>query len=363
MAPALRIAACLVLLALALPGGAHARTRDRAAPVTRWVDLTLEEISGHRMNPPRAARALALVSVALDRGAGREERALHGAAAEVLAHLFPDRAAAFRRRAAARVQNRAQLRRGKRIGRALVARAMADNSDADYAGARLSGLGFWTEPPGVPGPLEPAAGQWRPWNLWRGAAHRPPPPPGPGDPGYDDAVREVHETSVSLMPGQRAIALFWADGAGTETPPGHWNRIAIHLVRAARLSVRRAARTFALLNAAQADAFIACWDAKFFYWSERPDQAIRRTIDAGWSPLIPTPPFPSYPSGHSTTSGAASTVLGAIFPRRTRDLSAQANEAAISRLYGGIHFKFDNDAGMRLGRRVGRAAIMRYDGG
>jgi PAP2 superfamily len=362
MAPALRIAACLAMLALALPGGALARSPDRAAPVTGWVDVTLKEISGHGVNPPRASRALALVSVALDRGSARGRRALHGAAAEVLAYLFPDHAGAFRERAARLVRSRAQRRRGRAIGAQLVARAKRDKSGAVYDGTRLSGVGFWTEPTGVPGPLEPAAGQWLPWNLRNGAAFRPPPPPGPGDPGYDDAVREVHERSLGLTPEQRDIALFWADGAGTETPPGHWNRIAIELVRDARLPQRRAARTFALLNTAQADAFIACWDAKFAYWSERPNQAIRRTIDAGWSPLIPTPPFPSYPSGHSTTSGAASTVLSRVFPRRARRLRATAREAAISRLYGGIHFTFDNDRGLALGHRVGRAALTRYDG-
>ena len=296
----------------------------------------------------------------MDRAAARGRPAIHGAAARVLAHLFPDRAAAFTSRAARRVRGRSQLRRGRRIGAAVVARAKRDNSDAPYTGRRLSGTGFWTEPPGVPGPMEPAAGRWRPWNIRSGSAYRPPPPPGPGDPGYDAAVMEVYETGLNLAPEQRAIALFWADGAGTETPSGHWNRIAIELVERARPSTRKAARTFALLNTAQADAFIACWDSKFAYWSERPNQAIRRTIDPNWTPLIPTPPFPSYVSGHSTTSGAASRVLGAIFPRRARSIAAMAEEAAVSRLYGGIHFNFDNRRGLALGRRVGRAALMRY---
>jgi PAP2 superfamily protein len=357
MASIPRVGAFVALLALAVPSGALARSHDRAAPVTGWVDVTLKEISGQRVNPPRASRALALVSVAMDRGAARGRPAIHGAAARVLAYLFPDRAAAFRERAAGLVRSPSRLRRGRRIGASMVARAKRDNSDATYTGTRLSGIGFWTEPPGVPGPLEPAAGQWLPWNIRSGSSFRPPPPPGPGDRGYDAAAMEVYETSINLAPEQRAIALFWADGAGTETPPGHWNRIAIDLVDRARLSTRQAARTFALLNTAQADAFIACWDAKFAYWSERPDQAIRRTIDPNWAPLIPTPPFPSYPSGHSTTSGAASRVLAAIFPRRARSIAAMAEEAAVSRLYGGIHFTFDNHVGLAVGRRVGRVAL------
>jgi hypothetical protein len=349
---------CLLLASLAAPAAAPAKSPG-AGPVEGWVDVTLKEISGHGVNPPRASRALALVSVAMDRGTARAPQGVHGAAAEALAYLFPDRAAAFGRRAADLTRSAAQLRLGRAIGAQVVERGRADNSDAAYTGTRLVGIGHWTEPPGVPRPLEPAAGQWRPWNIPAGSAFRPPAPPGPGDPGYADHVAEVYETSQTLTPAQRDIALFWADGAGTETPPGHWNRIALDLVEDARLPQKKVARVFALLNTAQADAFIACWDAKFVHWSERPVQAIRRTLDPGWSPLIPTPPFPSYVSGHSSTSGAASTVLAASFPRHSRELAALADEAAISRLYGGIHFTFDNEDGLALGQRVGRAALAR----
>jgi membrane-associated phospholipid phosphatase len=354
-----RTAVLAAVLSLVTPGAALAGSRGGAAPITGWIDVALKEISGHRVNPPRASRALALVSVAMRRGSAEGKASVHGAAAEVLGYLFPDRAAAFDARAAELGRGAARLRRGRAIGAKVVERARRDNSDAVYDGVRLVGTGYWTEPPGVAGPLEPAAGRWLPWSIASGAAMRPPPPPGPDDPGYAEQAMEVYETSRSLTPEQRAIALFWADGAGTETPPGHWNRIAIELVEAAHLSYRRAARTFALLNKAQADAFIAAWDAKFAYWSERPDQAIRRAIDPDWSPLIPTPPVPGYVSGHSTTSGAASTVLGALFPRRSRKLAALARQAALSRLYGGIHFSVDNGAGLALGRRVGRAALAR----
>lgn len=362
MASALRIAVCAVLCLLAVPSIALAKPSG-ADPVAGWLDVTLKEISGRGANPPRAARALALVSVAMDRGSARAPQAVHGAAAEVLGHLFPDRAAAFGQRAAELTRSGAQLRAGRAIGAGVVEHARSDNSGAAYTGTRLFGVGHWTEPPGVPGPLEPATGQWLPWNIPSGSVHRPPPPPGPGDPGYADQVAEVYETSLELTPEQRRIALFWADGAGTETPPGHWNRIALDLLEDARLPQKKAARMLALLNTAQADAFIACWDAKFTYWSERPIQAIRRTIDPSWTPLIPTPPFPSYLSGHSTTSGAASTVLAALFPRHRREVTAMADEAAISRLYGGIHFSFDNDDGLTLGRQVGRAALARYPSG
>jgi membrane-associated phospholipid phosphatase len=146
------------------------------------------------------------------------------------------------------------------------------------------------------------------------------------------------------------------------TPPGHWNVIALDLIRGSRVSAREAAQVLAAANTAQADAFIACWDAKFTYWSERPVTAIRRELDPGYSPYIATPPFPSCVSGHSTTSGAASEVLARFFPRAARELRRSAEEAAVSRLYGGIHFSSDNEAGLALGKRVAAAAIVAYDG-
>jgi membrane-associated phospholipid phosphatase len=148
--------------------------------------------------------------------------------------------------------------------------------------------------------------------------------------------------------------------AGTDTPAGHWNRIALELVASGRLSMQRTARLLATLNTAQADAFVAAWDAKFTYWSMRPVTAMRRYVDRGWTPFLPTPPFLGYVSGHSTTSAAASLVLARFFPSRASDLDHMANEAAVSRLYAGIHFRTDNDAGLELGRRVGKAALKRF---
>jgi membrane-associated phospholipid phosphatase len=127
-------------------------------------------------------------------------------------------------------------------------------------------------------------------------------------------MQQVYDVSRSLTPEQTAIALYWADGAGTVTPPGHWDAIALDLAAGENLSTVQLARLFVTLNTAQADAFIACWDAKFTYWTERPVTAIQAEIDPFWKPLIPTPPFPSYVSGHSTTSGAAATVLAHFSP-------------------------------------------------
>lgn len=326
--------------------------------VQRWVDVTLAEIAAHRTNPPRASRALAHVSAAVYGAAvlGGKERddVIGGAASEVLTYLYPDRAAYFDSLAG----SGAAQTRGRALGSAFVERAKHDGSDAVWEGTRPTRPGPWVPtPPAFAPPLEPLAGTWRTWNLASGSQFRPGPPPAFGSAAWRAEVQQVFDVSRSLTPAQTAIALFWADGAGTVTPAGHWNAIALDFAATKNLSTVQLARLFVTLNTAQADAFIACWDAKFTYWTERPVTAIRAEIDPSWSPLIATPPFPSYVSGHSTTSGAAATVLAHFFPRHGDELAAMAEEAALSRLYGGIHFASDNAAGLELGRKVGREAL------
>jgi len=170
----------------------------------------------------------------------------------------------------------------------------------------------------------------------------------------------VYDVSRVLTGRERRIAARWADGPGTATPAGHWNRIAIRLVEREGLSIRESARLFAALNTAEADAFIAAWDAKYAYWSERPVTAIQRELDPDWRPYLSTPPFPGYVSGHATISGAASEVLASFFPEQASTLRAWAEEAAASRLYAGIHFRSDNERGLVLGRRVAQVALTRF---
>jgi PAP2 superfamily len=362
---AVKLALVVIVSALALSAPTSAAAHERSEAVTRWIDVELAEIASHRTNPPRAARGLALLSVAM-RDAANVRRAYRqatvaGAAATVLAYLYPDRAAAFEE-LARRERPRIGLALGRSIGSRVVAEARTDGSDAMHQVTIPVGPGLWVPtPPGFQPPLEPLAGTWRPWNISSGSRFRPGPPPAFGSRRYARETREVYEVSQSLTEEQKRIADFWADGPGTVTPPGHWNQIAVDLIRSHRLGGPAAARVLAAVNTAQADAFIACWDAKFTYWSERPVTAIQREIDARWLPYVTTPPFPSYVSGHSSTSGAASEVLAAYFPRSSRRLRAWAEEAAVSRLYGGIHFVSDNEAGLTLGRKVAKAAIRRYD--
>jgi membrane-associated phospholipid phosphatase len=187
--------------------------------------------------------------------------------------------------------------------------------------------------------------------MSRGAQFRPEPPPRFGSRAYLAALGEVRSISDHRSDEQLRIALFWADGAGSATPPGHWNEIAAGLIQRYHLDDRRAALTFAMLNTAVMDAGIACWDAKYHYWLIRPSQA-----DPKITTPVGLPNFPSYVSGHATFSGAASEVLSSLFPAERRQLRAMAEEAAMSRMYGGIHYRFDNEVGLRIGRAIGALA-------
>jgi membrane-associated phospholipid phosphatase len=362
------VLAVAVALAILVPTAASAPKPARDREVESWIELELRLIAENRVNPPRAARALAHVSQAMyvaSRVATRPEPAVAGAAATVLGHFFPAAKESLQERARAAVRTKRNDKLsfvvGELVGKALVLRAQRDGSDAVFTGTPPVGPGFWVPtPPGFAPALEPLAGTWRTWNLKRGSQFRPAPPPAFGSAQFLREVDEVYAVSQALTDEQKRIADLWADGSGTVTPPGHWNAIALDLLADRKLSTRATARVFAALNTAQADAFIACWDAKFTYWSVRPVTAIRASRHPAFLSYIPTPPFPSYVSGHSSTSGAAATVLSEFFPRQADELRAMADEAAVSRLYGGIHFRSDNEAGLVLGQRVGARAVAAY---
>jgi PAP2 superfamily protein len=181
---------------------------------------------------------------------------------------------------------------------------------------------------------------------------QPPAPPSTSSDQMRDEVAEVRNTVDHLTRSQLAIAQQWNDGGGTYTPPGHWNDITTEYVRDARMSEVRAARTFALLNMAMHDAAVACWGIKFLYFNPRPGQ-----MDPNINTVIGLPNFPSYPSGHSTFSSAAAEVLTYLFPAGQADFESMRDEASISRLYGGIHYRSDIERGKEHGARVGGYAV------
>ena len=157
--------------------------------------------------------------------------------------------------------------------------------------------------------------------------------------------------------GQRDIALYWNFPTGTFTPLGYWDLVTANYIAAYGLDERAATRAFALTTAAMMDALIGCWDAKYYYfWLIRPSQA-----DKNIALKFALPNHPSYPSGHSCASAAAATVLSELFPDRATELHGWMTEAGLSRMYAGIHYRFDITAGQALGAAVGRWAIAHSD--
>lgn len=210
------------------------------------------------------------------------------------------------------------------------------------------------ETPARPAML-PYFGNVKLWNISSSQRDslRPPPPPAIGSAEFTTALQEVRRYTSNPTTDSWRIAMFWSDGAGTYTPPGHWNEIACDLIARNRMNELRAARALSLMNMAMQDAAICCWDTKSFYFYPRPSQ-----MD-GSIKTIGLPNFPSYTSGHSTFSGAAATVLGYVFPAEKGRLQAMAKEASESRIYGGIHYRFDCEVGLRCGNVIGDFSVSR----
>src|ERR1041385_2201821 len=182
-------------------------------------------------------------------------------------------------------------------------------------------------------------------------------------------ANEVYTIVNNLSSEQQAIASYWNDGGGSFTPPGHNMAIALQIIRNMNLDLASAAILLAKEGIAENDAGIICWRAKFGFNLLRPITYIRNYINPTWSSFITTPPFPSYSSGHSTFSGAAAKILTLEFgenfsftdstkipygfsTRSFTSFQAAAQEAAMSRLYGGIHYRFDNENGFHCGELV-----------
>jgi PAP2 superfamily len=227
-------------------------------------------------------------------------------------------------------------------------------------------------------PLLPDWGKNRPFAMKTGNACPLPPPPDyseePGSAFHAEAL-EVHRVTSALSDEQKRIARFWSDDPMlSPTPPGHWIAIVLQIAERDAMPADRLVEVLARLGVALADAFIGCWHTKYEFNLLRPVTYIRKVIDPKWAPLLITPPFPEYPSGHSTQSGAAEAVLTAFFGERfafedsthqkdglgVRQFSSfaqAAEEAGISRLYGGIHFRSAIALGLEQGRCIGAHAV------
>jgi len=243
-----------------------------------------------------------------------------------------------------------------------------------------SGTGLWEPtPPGFAAPLQPCWGQMRPFVLRERSdecqpSMRPTYSEGVTSQFYFEAL-EVYRTVKNLTPQQQEIARYWSDDAGkTGTPPGHSIAILTQLSHDRELSLGAAAEAYARLGIALADSFISCWQTKFVTNVPRPIAYIQKVIDPAWISPLTTPPFPEYTSGHSVQSAAGATVLTALFgddfaftdhthdalgyaPRSFKSFFDMADEAAISRLYGGIHFRSAIEVGIDQGKCIGQRVV------
>lgn len=279
---------------------------------------------------------------------------------------------------------------GRAVATAVFAWSMSDGghegylTNVDPLATIAKGEGFWVPTgPDYALPMQPHWGNNRTLALDTGAQCATEPPPAystdPDSEFYKQA-REVYDTVRTLSDEQYEIALFWADDAGlTPTPPGHSLSIATQVLELEKASLATAAELYAKLGIALNDAFVACWNTKFLYNVIRPITYIQQQIDTDWNlpettdPLN-TPPFPEYTSGHSVEVRAAAEILTATFgddyrftdithverglaPRTFDSFYAAAAEAAISRLYGGIHYRAAIEQGLAQGACVGRRVL------
>ena len=290
--------------------------------------------------------------------------AVAGASVVVLSYLFPSQAQALEATVMAQAnagpgQPHPAFRAAEVIGRAvgaeIVVRAKVDGFSKPNTAVPPVGPGFWTSS-AIP-PLPVNGGQLPgvlPWFLTSASQFRPAPPPAFGSADFETALAEIRQISDTRTAEQVRIATFWALNAGTPTGSGFWLEVASQDVLQHALSEREATHVFALVSATMADAAIGCWDAKLTYWLIRPwkaDPAITVV------PAVGMPNHPSYPSGHSCVSSSAAEVLSAFFPEERAQLDAMVIEAGLSRMYAGIHYRFDVETGQTLGRSVARFAI------
>lgn len=397
--------AYVAVICLAIPHCLHADV------IVDWNNVLLTTIRDTSLNPPRASRAMAMmhtamydavnsiagthqpyhINVTTDSATSREAAAAQ-AAHGVLSNLFPTRQAIYDSALANHLSavvdgpNKvAGIQLGNTVADGIL--ALRSNDHSDYVTPYTPGnqMGDWVPtPPAYAPSLLPNWPALTPFAMTSGDQFRNPNgPPELTSAEFAAAFAEVKDigsaTSATRTADQTDIAYFWADNAGTSTPPGHWNRIAQEVAQTQGNTLEENARMFALLGISLADAAIVAWDNKYAYSDWRPVTAIRSgdldgnpatAADANWTSLITTPPFPSYTSGHSTFSGAAAALLAGFYgsddiafsdsaegfsvsDRSFSSFSQAATEAMNSRLYGGIHWRYDNEDGLAGGSALG----------
>jgi len=274
---------------------------------------------------------------------------LAGAASELTGAVEQD-VSAEKRAGVPAARINAGLRLGRAVGERTLNWAKGDGSEApEWNGTIPTGAGMWWSRPGArPGLIDRL--HYRLWVLRTADQFRPKPPPAFGSPEFDAALGEVRRVARDRTATETRIAQRWGLRGAVEL----WEEIASDVLTRHRVDDPRAAHVLALLTAVAADAGVACTDAKYHYWLLRPTQA-DSTITLADSLVLPN--FPAYPSGHACLSGGIAEVIGHFVPEERSEMRRLAEEAAMSRLYAGVHYRFDNDVGLELGRHVARYAL------
>ncbi len=348
--------------------------RDAGAAVS-WNQLATDLAAAAPAPGINSTRLYAYLSLAQFRAAEAAQAAhgahhpiaaaIGGASVAVLGSFFPSSVAQLE--AALDAQQASDPRRGAKHANFAAGEAIGRAAGAlvlTFAQGDLVGLTNPLVPPIGPPPVGP--GHWiyappplvsrgnlgaRPFFLTSQDQLRPAPPPAFGSAAFNAALDEVYQVSVHRTQEQIDIANYWNVNQSPRSQAAFMG-VARELIVAHHRNDAEAARILFLMSAAAFDANIGCSDAKFYYWFIRPPQANTAIVT-----VFPTPQHPSYPSAHSCFSGALSDVLTAAFPRERARLAAMAEEASLSRLYAGIHYRFDMEAGLELGRRAAALAL------
>jgi hypothetical protein len=347
-----------------------------ASATVHWNEIARAQTVTHALSQQLGARIFAYLSLAQYNAAVAAEEAkaqgdhasisaaVAGASAVVLDSFYPDQVPYFDAQVADQEsglqwpgENHNDFAAGEAVGRAVgaavVASAATDRFTSSVAGVVIPVCpGCWFSAPGKV-PVFPRLNEMRPFFLQAANQFRPGPPPAFGSREYLAALAEVRSISDNRRREQDSIAKFWVSAGGyTSVGQSYHNQTASGEITKFHLDEVRAAHVLAVMNMAAMDAYIASHDAKYTYWMIRPSQA-----DPGIVLAIPLPNHPSYPSNHATVTGASMAVLAAFFPSDADSLNGLADQAGISRIYGGIHYRFDMNAGLALGRTIASYAL------
>ena len=373
------LAAGLLLTACADPASAPSTRRETSTLAINSAKDVVNSTSSARWNRKaialfrarggNAGRINAYLSLAQSRAALSADEARHGhtrpslagavaaASAVVLKQFYPlDVAgidadlAAQREESPFGPEHNKDFSAGEAIGQQVGAQVLAFSATDNYGltspGLPPVGAGYWVS---SGSPIVRGGYGARPFFLTSGSELRLPPPPAFGSADFLSALAEVRAFSDGRTPAQVATTLYWVPFSGVV-----FNGAATDLIDKYHRSELDAARILAYANTAAFDAIIACFDTKFAYWFIRPTQA-----DPGITLATGLPNHPSYPSAHSCESGAFQGVLTDAFPSEAAFLAQMTNEASMSRVIGGLHYRFDGDGGLTIGRNAARLALSR----